>query len=89
MPRRDQDDLPLFDTGRPDFNYVQLFRANRFLGADRLGDTNQVSVGVTSRILENASGKEFLTASLGKAWYFDTQKVFLPDRVREWVAEVE
>jgi LPS-assembly protein len=79
VPRRDQDDLPLFDTGRPDFNYVQLFRANRFLGADRLGDTNQVSVGVTSRILENASGKEFLTASLGKAWYFDTQKVFLPD----------
>ena len=78
IPRRDQDDLPLFDTGRPDFNYVQLFRANRFLGADRLGDTNQVSVGVTSRVLEGGSGQEFLTASLGKAWYLESQEVFLP-----------
>ncbi len=79
IPFRQQDDLPLFDTGRPDFNYVQLFRANRFLGADRIGDTNQVSLGLTSRLLDSASGREFLTASIGKAWYLEPQEVFLPD----------
>ncbi|MEJ2514100.1 MAG: LPS assembly protein LptD [Gammaproteobacteria bacterium] len=78
IPFREQDDLPLFDTGRPDFNYVQMFRANRFLGADRIGDTNQISLGVTSRLLDNASGREFLTASIGKAWYLEPQEVFLP-----------
>lgn len=79
IPQRDQAGLPLFDTGRPDFNYVQLFRANRYLGADRLGDTNQVSVGLTTRLLESDSGREFLTAALGKAWYFDDPEVTLPE----------
>lgn len=78
IPRRDQADLPLFDSGRPDFNYVQLFRPNRYLGADRLGDTNQLSVGLTTRLLESASGREFLAASLGKAWYFEDPEVTLP-----------
>jgi LPS-assembly protein len=79
IPRRDQADLPLFDTGRPDFNYVQLFRPNRYLGADRIGDTNQLSLGVTTRLIEAASGREFLTASLGKAWYFADPVVTLPE----------
>jgi len=78
IPFRDQGDLPLFDSARPDFNYVQLFRANRYVGVDRLGDTNQLSFGVTTRLLENASGREFLTASLGKAWYFEDPEVTLP-----------
>ena len=78
IPRRDQDSLPLFDSGRPDFNYVQLFRPNRYVGPDRLGDTNQVSVGMTSRLLDTASGREFLTVSLGSAWYFQNLEVTLP-----------
>jgi len=83
IPQRDQAELPLFDSGRPDFNYVQLFRANRYLGADRLGDTNQVSIGLTTRLLESASGREFLTAAIGKAWYFDEPEVTLPDESPE------
>lgn len=78
IPFRNQDALPLFDSARPDFNYVQLFRANRYVGVDRLGDTNQLSFGLTSRLLESASGREFLTASLGKAWYFEDPVVTLP-----------
>lgn len=79
IPYRNQDDVPLFDSSRPDFNYVQLFRPNRYLGMDRLGDTNQVSVGLTTRLIESASGREFLTAAIGKAWYFDDPRVTLPD----------
>ena len=79
VPKRGQEDLPVFDTGEPDFNAVQLYRANRFIGADRLGDTNQISVGVTSRILESVTGREFLTATIGKAWYLDDREVVLPN----------
>jgi LPS-assembly protein len=78
IPFRNQDALPLFDSARPDFNYVQLFRPNRYVGVDRLGDTNQLSFGLTTRLLESASGREFLTASLGKAWYFEDPVVTLP-----------
>jgi LPS-assembly protein len=78
IPRRDQDGLPLFDTTRPDFNYIQLFRPDRYLGFDRLGDTNQLSFGLMTRLLESSTGREFLTASLGKAWYFADPLVTLP-----------
>lgn len=78
IPRRDQDELPLFDTTRPDFNYIQLFRPDRYLGFDRLGDTNQLSFGLMTRLLESSTGREFLTASLGKAWYFADPLVILP-----------
>ena len=33
IPFRFQDDLPVFDTIEPDFNMVQLFRKNRFIGS--------------------------------------------------------
>ena len=36
VPYRDQDDLPVFDSGLPDLNLVQLFRTNRYVGADRV-----------------------------------------------------
>ena len=36
----------------PDLNPVELFRTNRYVGADRVSDANQVSIGVTSRLLD-------------------------------------
>lgn len=79
VPFRDQTDLPVFDTGLPDLNLVELFRTNRYVGADRLSDANQLSVGVTSRLLEAETGKQFLSATLGQTYYFETPKVTLPD----------
>ena len=79
VPYRDQDDLPVFDTGLPDLNLVQLFRTNRYVGSDRLGDANQVSVGITSRLLDAGSGRQYLSATLGQAFYFEAPRVRLPD----------
>lgn len=79
IPFRDQTDLPVFDTGLADFNTIQLFRKNRFVGSDRIGDSNTVSVGLTSRLLEGESGKQILTATIGQAYYIDDQRVSLPD----------
>ena len=78
IPRRDQDDFPVFDTGDPDFNFVQLFRDNRFTGPDRLGDADQIAVGVTSRLLDGATGEEYLNATLGQIVYFEDREVMLP-----------
>ena len=78
IPFRDQDGLPVFDTITPDFNLVQLYRKNRFLGVDRIGDTEQVSLGVTSRILDVSSGRELMSATVGQTRYFDDRQVALP-----------
>ena len=67
----EQDDLPLFDTALPDLNLVQLFRTNRYVGADRVSDANQVSVGVTSRLFDAQNGAQFLSATLGQTYYFE------------------
>ena len=79
IPYRNQDAIPIFDTDTPTLNMVQLFRTNRYVGADRVGDANLVSVGVTSRLLDAGGGRQFLSATLGQAYYFEDPRVTLPD----------
>jgi len=78
IPFRDQDGLPVFDTISPDINLVQLYRKNRFLGVDRIGDTEQVSVGITSRVLDVATGRELVMATIGQTRYYGNRRVTLP-----------
>ena len=78
VPHRDQDNLPVFDTILPDLNLVQLYRENRYLGVDRITDTDQLSIGVTSRIMDTSSGRELMTATIGQALYLSEQGVALP-----------
>jgi LPS-assembly protein len=87
IPVRNQDDIPIFDTITPDFNLVQLFRQNRFVGYDRLGDTNQISMGLTSRVLDNRTGKELLTATIGQTRFFEDPEVTLPGEIPSDVSE--
>ncbi len=94
IPFRDQDELPVFDTITPDLNLVQLFRKNRFLGVDRIGDTDQVSLGITTRILALESGREIMSATIGQTRYLTTRNVTLPgtamdmDETSDYIAEL-
>ena len=81
VPYRDQSQLPVFDTGLPDLNPVQLFRTNRYVGADRVSDANQVSFGLTSRLLDAQSGQQFIAGTFGQTYYFQTPRVTLPGEV--------
>jgi LPS-assembly protein len=81
VPYRPQDSLPVFDTKQPDFNLIQLFAANRYVGADRLGDANQVAFGVTTRLLDADSGEQYLAATLGEVYRFEQPRVSLPGEV--------
>jgi LPS-assembly protein len=78
VPTGDQDDQPVFDTGLLGFGFDNLFRENRFSGADRFGDANQLTLALTSRVL-GASGEELLRASIGQIYYFEDREVTLPD----------
>jgi LPS-assembly protein len=78
VPYRYQDDLPIFDTATADLNLVQLYRTNRYVGGDRLSDANQLSLGVTSRLLDSQNGKQFISGTIGQAYYFRTPRVALP-----------
>jgi len=76
VPYKDQSDLPLFDTSESSFSYSSLFRDNRFTGRDRIGDTNQVSLGLTYRWLEE-TGFERQRIAFGQAYYLADRKVLL------------
>lgn len=81
-PFREQGQLPVFDTALPDLNFVQLFGTNRYVGADRVSDANQVSVGVTANLFDGRNGTRYLSATLGQAFYFSDPRVTLPDEPR-------
>lgn len=81
VPFRNQDQLPVFDTAAADLNLVQLFRTNRYVGADRLSDANQISVGFTSRLLDAENGKQFISGTIGQTYYFEAPRVVLPGEV--------
>lgn len=80
VPYRSQADIPLFDTQEIPFSFSELFRSNRFIGADRQMDANNLSLALTSRLIDTASGEERLSASIGQIRYFDEQRVQLPGR---------
>jgi LPS-assembly protein len=94
VPYEDQSALPVFDTILPDFNLIQLFRKYQYVGPDRIADTDQLSFGVTTRLIDARNGRERLTASLGQTRYLNPQLVTLPGALptdteaSDYVAEV-
>jgi len=78
IPYRDQSALPVFDSGLPDPNFVALFRPNRYAGFDRLGDANNLTLAVTTRMLGAQTGQRFLSATLGQTLHFSEPRVLLP-----------
>jgi LPS-assembly protein len=77
VPFRDQDDIPRFDTGEREFSFDSLFTTQRFIGADRVGDTHQVTTAVTSRVIDPDTGTERLSVSAGQITYLSDRRVRL------------
>jgi LPS-assembly protein len=75
VPDRDQSAIPLFDTSRFDVGFAQIFAENRYSGSDRIGDANDLTAALSSRLIDAASGVERLRATIGQRYYFDDQKV--------------
>ncbi len=93
IPTVNQDDMPVFDTIIPDFNYVQLFRPNRYLGFDRVGDSLHLSAGLQGMFQRSSDGKELMRFTLGQRYNFRGQSVSLEglfsreDGASDYIAE--
>ncbi len=78
-PAKNQDDIPNFDTSLPSFDYSRVFSAKRFSGDDRIGDNNRISVGFTSRWIDDDNGRERASLSIAQLLHFENREVLLED----------
>lgn len=78
IPYKNQDKIPVFDSGIADFNFAQIFYENRYTGFDRVNDANQLTAGVTTRFLDATTGAERFKAMVGQRYYFRQQRVTIP-----------
>ena len=71
-PFQEQSQIPNFDTSEPTMTYEQAFSHNRFNGNDRIGDTEQVTLGLESRLYDENNNEK---------WAFKAGQIFyLEDR---------
>jgi LPS-assembly protein len=77
-PHYAQNHLPNFDTALSDLNLATIFSENQFSGGDRINDANQVTLAVTSRLIDQKTGTQRLSVTLGERFYFSDQRVVLP-----------
>lgn len=81
IPYRNQDALPVFNTGVAEFSYSQLFAENGFNGPDRINDASQLTAAVQSRLIDTQTGEERVRALIGQRFYYRAQGVALPGQV--------
>ncbi|MGZ5009586.1 MAG: LPS assembly protein LptD [Methylobacter sp.] len=77
IPKTDQSNIPIFDTSFYDPSFNSLFLENRFSGSDRVGDANQLTAALTTRLVDAKTGREKLKLSVGQIAYFQDRKVNL------------
>jgi LPS-assembly protein len=77
-PFRAQAALPNYDSGVSDFNFASIFSENPFVGNDRIADNNLLTLGLTSRLLDPATGAEALRLAYAQRLRFSDQNVTLP-----------
>ncbi len=76
VPAVDQNGIVRMDASEPIFRNAALFTRNRFQGIDVIGDTNQASFSVTSRVFSE-NGDELVVARAGFLEYFADRKTTL------------
>jgi LPS-assembly protein len=74
-PYRDQAALPNFDTGPLDFSFPAIYSDNAFSGYDRVSDDHTLTLGVSSRLLDEATGAERLRLQYAQRVRFADQRV--------------
>jgi LPS-assembly protein len=80
-PFRDQNALPNYDSGANDFNFATIYTENAFVGNDRISDSNLLTLGVSTRFLNPATGAEVARFGVAQRLRFTDQNVTLPGGV--------
>ena len=93
VPYKNQNELPDFDSAPFTFGFSQLFHSNRFTGADRQSDANQLTIALSTRSIRQSNGDELWSLSFGQIVYFENQRVMpvrgepLDDSASPFIAE--
>ena len=77
IPYVNQQQSPNFDTATAPFTFNQIFQDNGFSGVDRVQNTSQLGIGLTSRLLSQRDGSQLIRADLGSIVYFNQRRVCL------------
>lgn len=76
-PYRDQSYLPNYDSGENSFNFASIYTENPYVGNDRIADANLLTLGVTSRLLDENTGAESARVGIAQRVRFEDQRVRL------------
>ncbi|WP_017410315.1 LPS assembly protein LptD [Aeromonas hydrophila] len=76
VPYKDQDNIGVYDSTSMRQDYYSLFSDRRYAGLDRISDSNRLSVGVTSRVYDEA-GDERIRLAVAQAFDFVAPRVKL------------
>jgi LPS-assembly protein len=74
-PYVDQSNYPNFDSAVKDYSFASIYSENVFSGIDRVSDTNAVTAGVTTRLLDATSGAELMQLGIVQRYLFNDQLV--------------
>lgn len=74
-PYRNQAALPIFDSGPLDFSFPAIYSDNAFSGYDRVSDDRTLTLGLSSRLLDEATGAERLRVQFAQRVRFRDQLV--------------
>jgi LPS-assembly protein len=77
IPYRDQSQIANFDTAQAPFSFSQMFTENRFLGSDRVGDADMLTLALTSRVIDDEDGTERLRVGVAERFSFKAPQVNL------------
>jgi LPS-assembly protein len=76
-PYRDQSRLPNYDSAANDFSLTSIYTENAFGGHDRISDTEAITWGATSRLLDSGNGAEIMSVGLAQRFLLRQQNVTL------------
>ena len=80
IPYTNQSFLPNFDSAESDFSFAQMLTENRFSGSDRINDANQVTLALTSRLIDPETGIERLRMAIGQQFRFQDRRVIINEQ---------
>ncbi|MFQ2133719.1 LPS assembly protein LptD [Aeromonas hydrophila] len=76
VPYKNQDNIGVYDSTTMRQDYYSLFSDRRYAGLDRISDSNRVSIGLTSRVYDDA-GDERIRLAVAQAFDFVAPRVKL------------
>jgi len=74
-PFVNQSTYPNFDSAVKDYSFASIYSENVFSGIDRVSDTNALTAGVTTRLLDGKTGSELMQLGIVQRYLFNDQLV--------------